>query len=257
MIFAVFLLEYVYTNPTKGTKMSIIGNAILQAQLRIQARRLKRAHERGDVAKENKLKERYARRKKAQDAYIEFQQAIEDALSAHSRDKKHIEMDKDKNKVKHKAGVEIKAIQSLVHAVTVPVKKIRDGIETYKNDKEPVNIICDIISQAKEIKDVNNKSTKTKITKGIKGDVTSAQRIKAGLYLVDYVDENHKNATALVHYSKEGVEVLATVYSVIGRKRIQTAVNQVKERNERYEQYKANPKLAQLYAVLNGAKTRK
>ena len=130
-----FMLKYVYTNITKGTKMSIIGNFILQQQLKIQARRLKRAHDRGDVAKENRLKERYARRKKVQDAYIEFQQAVEDALSAHSRDNKKVELDADNKKVKHKAGVEIKAIQSLGYALTVPFRKFKEDINNYKNDK--------------------------------------------------------------------------------------------------------------------------
>lgn len=245
-----------YINITKGNKMSIIGNAILQAQLKLQAFRLKRAHDRGDVAKENRLKERYARRKKAQDAYVDFQQAVEDALSAHSRDNKKVELDSENKKVKHKAGVEIKLIQSLGYAVSLPFTKLKEDIKNYKNDKEPVSVICDIINQAKEIKDVTNKSTKTKVTKGIKGDVKTAQRIKPGLYLVEFVDENNKNATALVHYSKSGVEVLATIYSVIGRKRIQAAVKNVKERNERFEKYKANPNLAQLYSVLQG-KTRK
>ncbi|MCQ2572187.1 MAG: hypothetical protein MJ165_04325 [Alphaproteobacteria bacterium] len=236
--------------------MSIIGNAILQLQLNLQARRLKKAKERGDTALETKLEERYARRKPTQNAYIEFQKRLENALSAHSRDKKEVEMDSDKNKVKHKAGVEIKMIQSLGYAVSLPVKKLKEDIKNYKNDKEPVSIICDIINQAKEIKDVTNKSTKARVTKGIKGDIKEAQRIKPGLYLVEFVDENNKNATALVHYSKSGVEVWATIYSVIGRKRIQAAVKNVKERNERFDKYKANPNLAQLYSVLQG-KTRK
>lgn len=245
-----------YINITKGKKMSIIGNAILQAQLKLQAFRLKRAHDRGDVAKENRLKERYARRKKAQDAYVDFQQAVEDALSTHSRDNKKVEIDGDKNKVKHKAGVEIKAIQSLGYALATPFRKFKEDIKNYKNDKEPVAAICDLINQAKEIKDVTNKSTKSRVTKGIKGDIKEAQRIKPGLYLVEYVDENHKEATALVHYSKAGVEVVATVYSIIGRKRIKAAVKNVKERNDRIEKSKTNPDLAKIYKFMEG-KTRK
>lgn len=245
-----------YINITKGRNMSIIGNAILQAQLKVQARRLKRAHDRGDVAKENRLKERYARRKKAQDAYVDFQQAVEDALSTHSRDNKKVEIDGDKNKVKHKAGVEIKAIQSLGYALATPFRKFKEDIKNYKNDKEPVAAICDLINQAKEIKDVTNKSTKSRVTKGIKGDIKEAQRIKPGLYLVEYVDENHKEATALVHYSKAGVEVVATVYSIIGRKRIKAAVKNVKERNDRIEKSKTNPDLAKIYRFMDG-KTRK
>lgn len=245
-----------HINITKGRNMSIIGNAILQAQLKVQARRLKKAKERGDVALEKKLEERYARRKPAQDAYIEFQKHLEDALSAHSRDKKKVEMDGDKNKVKHKAGVEIKAIQSLGYALATPFRKFKEDMKNYKNDKEPVAAICDLINQAKEIKDVTNKSTKARVTKGIKGDIKEAQRIKPGLYLVEYVDENHKEATALVHYSKAGVEVVATVYSIIGRKRIKAAVKNVKERNDRIEKSKTNPDLAKIYRFMDG-KTRK
>ena len=239
--------------------MSILGNAILQAKLKIQAKMLKRAKDKGNAAAETEWAARLARTEKRRDAYIKFQNAIEDALSKYSKDTKKVKADTANGKIAHKAGVEIKIIQSLVHATKASVNNVRQRIENYKTDTEQTDVICEIIAESKEIKEVTNKGgVRTKISKGINGDVKEAQKINTGLYLVEYVDTNNRAATALVHYNGKTVEILANITSLTNRNRIQKAVNDVKNGRVKSGKKRAqNKKYDKLYETLNRVRSRR
>lgn len=236
--------------------MSLIGNAILQAKLKLQSKMLKRAQKRGNTTAETKWAARLARTEKHRDAYIEFQNKIEEALAKYSRDKKQVSVGAN-GKISHKAGIEIKAIQSLFHAVKVSVKDAKESLENCNKDKEVVDIVCQIIERADEIKDLASKSIKNKMTQKLDGDVKSARRVKSGYYVVEYVDKNNKAATAFVHYNGKEVEVLANILSIIGRKRIQNSIKLVEKRKEKADKDIAKGKHKDLYEALrNAAKSR-
>ena len=219
--------------------MAFLVNKFIQAKRNMLARRWGKADLAGDEEKKKQIDEKTEKFTKRANAYFNFQIKVEKLLrkniglkrnNLRIEDKPIVVKSRGKTlnvdggiKVKNAASMELNTIETLLvlgaFAVVFPVAKIADGVDRIKEnkkEKEIVEEVCKIISQAVDVISVK---ADAKIPESI-AQKKSIYDIGSGVYLV-YYKADKQDAFALI---KDG-KVIVNVFSHAGVTKIKQNVN--------------------------------